>query len=112
MSQGSHQIQTQAQQLAQTLSPHQILVVKLLELPTMELEERVRAEILDNPALEEGKEITEQNHGDEFESDFNEENPYSNEDISLGDYRTEDDILMQLVQNIKVKKSDAVNILT
>ena len=92
MSQGSLQIQTQAQQLAQTLSPHQILVVKLLELPTMELEERVRAEILDNPALEEGKEITEQNHGDEFESDFNEENPYSNEDISLGDYRTEDDI--------------------
>ena len=92
MSQGSHQIQTQAQQLAQTLSPHQILVVKLLELPTMELEERVRAEILDNPALEEGKEITEQNHDDEFEADFNEENPYVNEDISLGDYRTEDDI--------------------
>ena len=92
MSQGSHQIQTQAQQLAQTLSPHQILVVKLLELPTMELEERVRAEILDNPALEEGKEITEQNHDDEFEADFNEENPYVDEDISLGDYRTEDDI--------------------
>ena len=57
MSQGSHQIQTQAQLLAQTLSPQQILVVKLLELPTMELEERVRAEILDNPALEEGKDI-------------------------------------------------------
>ena len=58
MSQGSHQIQTQAQQLTQTLSPQQILVVKLLELPTMELEERVRAEILDNPALEEGKDIS------------------------------------------------------
>ena len=43
MSQGSHQIQTQAQQLTQMLSPQQILVVKLLELPTMELEERVRA---------------------------------------------------------------------
>ena len=57
MSQSSYQIQTQAQQLAQMLSPHQILVVKLLELPTMELEERVRSEILDNPALEEGKEI-------------------------------------------------------
>ena len=55
MSQGSHQIQTQAQQMLQTLSPYQVLVVKLLELPTMEMEERVRAEILDNPALEEGK---------------------------------------------------------
>ena len=90
MSQGSHQIQTQAQQLTQTLSPHQILVVKLLELPTMELEERVRAEILDNPALEEGKEPSEQDH--DIDTDFNEDNLYSNEDLSLGDYRTEDDI--------------------
>ena len=92
MSQGSHQIQTQAQQLLQTLSPQQILVVKLLELPTMELEERVRAEILDNPALEEGREPSEQDHADELDTDFSEENLYSNEDISLGDYRTEDDI--------------------
>ena len=92
MSQGSHQIQTQAQQLTQTLSPQQILVVKLLELPTMELEERVRAEILDNPALEEGKDIFEQDHPEEFDADFNNDNSYTNEDISLGDYRTEDDI--------------------
>ena len=93
MSQGSHQIQTQAQLLAQTLSPQQILVVKLLELPTMELEERVRAEILDNPALEEGKDFSEQDHSDEFEADFNEDETYNNnEDLSLGDYRTEDDI--------------------
>ena len=93
MSQGSHQIQTQAQLLAQTLSPQQILVVKLLELPTMELEERVRAEILDNPALEEGKDFSEQDHSDEFEADFNEDETYNNnEDFSLGDYRTEDDI--------------------
>ena len=90
MSQSSSQIQTQAQMLTQSLSPHQILVVKLLELPTMELEERVRAEILDNPALEEGKEITEQDS--DIDSDFNEEDLYANEDISLGDYRTEDDI--------------------
>lgn len=90
MSQGSHQIQTQAQQLTQTLSPYQILVVKLLELPTMELEERVRAEILDNPALEEGKDPSEQDH--DIDTDYNEDSLYSNEDISLGDYRTEDDI--------------------
>lgn len=92
MSQGSHQIQTQAQQMTQSLSPHQILVVKLLELPTMELEERVRAEILDNPALEEGREPSEQEHADEFDTEFHEEESYDNEDIILGDYRTEDDI--------------------
>ena len=92
MSQGSHQIQTQAQQQLQTLAPYQILVVKLLELPTMELEDRIRAEIQDNPALEEGKEISDQENSEEFETEFNEDNSYSNEDISLGDYRTEDDI--------------------
>ena len=81
MSQGSHQIQTQAQQLTQTLSPQQILVVKLLELPTMELEERVRAEILDNPALEEGKDISELDHSEEFDTDFNDDPSYTNEDI-------------------------------
>ena len=58
MVQGSRQVQTQAQQQVQTLSPQQILAVKLLELPTLELEERIHAELLDNPALEEGKETS------------------------------------------------------
>ena len=53
MRQGNYQIQKQQQ--IQTLSPQQVLAVKLLELPTIELEERVKAELLDNPALEEGE---------------------------------------------------------
>ena len=56
MAQGSRQIQSQAQQQVQTLSPQQILVVKLLELPAVELEDRIHAELLENPALEEGRE--------------------------------------------------------
>lgn len=60
MPQNAYQTQAQTQQMLQTLSPYQILLVKLLELPTMELEERVRAEVLDNPALEEGREPSEQ----------------------------------------------------
>ena len=51
MTQGSKQIQMQAQQQTLMLSPQQILVVKLLELPAVELEDRVRAELLENPAL-------------------------------------------------------------
>jgi RNA polymerase sigma-54 factor len=47
---------------------------------------------MDNPALEEGREPSEQDHADELDTDFSEENLYTNEDISLGDYRTEDDI--------------------
>ena len=61
----SRQVQTQAQQQVQTLSPQQILAVKLLELPTVELEERIHSELLDNPALEEGKEHTEEAEGHE-----------------------------------------------
>ena len=92
MPQNAYQTQAQTQQMLQTLSPYQILLVKLLELPTMELEERVRAEVLDNPALEEGREPSEQDGAEDFDSAFNGGNESDNEDFSLGDYRTEDDI--------------------
>lgn len=95
MTQYSRQVQTQAQQQVQTLSPQQILVVKLLELPTLELEERIHSELLDNPALEEGKEPSEdhEDHEDIFATDEDgEPNSDYGEDLSLGDYRTEDDI--------------------
>ena len=95
MVQHSRLEQTQSQQQIQTLSPQQILAVKLLELPTVELEERIHAELLDNPALEEGKENTEEpgSQEDNYLEDGGEEiNTDSQEDLSLGDYRTEDDI--------------------
>ena len=92
----SRQVQTQAQQQVQTLSPQQILAVKLLELPTVELEERVRSEILDNPALEEGKEPTEETDTEtDYENNTDENGDPITEsanDLDLGDYRTEDDI--------------------
>lgn len=95
MAQSSRQIQSQAQQQVQTLSPQQVLLVKLLELPTIELEERVHAEILDNPALEEGRdpaEIAEDQANDyPTDPDADPDTNY-NEDVSLGDYRSEDDI--------------------
>lgn len=47
------QVQIQSQTQVQTLSPQQVLEVRLLEQSSVELEERVRAELLDNPALEE-----------------------------------------------------------
>lgn len=96
MAQSSRQVQTQAQQQVQTLSPQQILAVKLLELPTIELEERIHAELLDNPALEEGKDTSsaEEDFGDDYNTkdEDGEPNTDAGEDISLGDYRTEDDI--------------------
>lgn len=93
MAQGSRQVQTQAQQQVQTLSPQQILAVRLLELPAVELEDRIRGELLENPALEEGREET---PGDEYANDSEaettqEENGDTDYD-SLSDYLTEDDI--------------------
>ncbi len=91
MAQGSRQVQSQTQQQVQTLSPQQILVVKLLELPAVEMEDRVRGELLENPALEEGKEET----TDEFiaeESEGNEAENEAGDYDSLDDYRTDDDI--------------------
>ena len=95
MAQASRQIQTQTQQQIQTLSPQQILAGKLLELPAVELEDRVRAELLENPALEEGKEATADNDYADDTPDTETESPEDGGDTgydSLGDYLTEDDI--------------------
>ena len=47
------------QKLQQKLSPQQIQVIRMLELPAIELEERIKHELEENPALEEGKESVE-----------------------------------------------------
>ena len=81
------------QKLQQKLSPQQIQLIRLLELPAIELEERVKHELEDNPALEEGKEPV-----DDFERTESEEGGEeipsvdTETDLSLGDYLTEDDI--------------------
>ena len=91
MAQGSRQIQSQAQQQIQTLSPQQILVVKLLELPAVELEDRVHAELLENPALEEGKDESTSDETTPAETSEGETEGDTDYD-SLSDYLTEDDI--------------------
>ena len=93
MAQGSRQVQTQAQQQVQTLSPQQILVVKLLELPAVELEDRIHAELLENPALEEGKEDTaSDDFSENSDTEDSAEDSGANEYDSLSDYLSEDDI--------------------
>ena len=48
--------QSLQQKLLQKLSPQQIQLMKLLQLPTVSLEQRVKEELESNPALDEGKE--------------------------------------------------------
>lgn len=81
----------QQQELKQTqrLSPLQMQVIKLVELNSVEVEDRIKQEIEDNPALE----ISDSNPtGEEDDSRENNEELLSQEDIILGDYFSEDEI--------------------
>lgn len=77
MAQSIIQTQSQQQSTLQTLSPQQLLQVKILELPINELEERVKTEMDDNPALEVSAESDDysanaenEDSGDDEEEDF------------------------------------------
>ena len=96
------------QQLQQKLSPQQIQLIRLLELPTIELEEKVKHELEENPALEEGKDVpddfdqTDTNEPEDTDSDRTNDNE-AEADLSLGDYLTEDDIPDYKLQELRDK---------
>lgn len=98
------ELQTQQQRL----SAQQMLVVSLLQLSTQEMEERVRAEILDNPALEEGMvddvpdsvaaddaespdDTTDELCGDSMGTAEDIDREYADDDDNSSDYRTGSD---------------------
>jgi RNA polymerase sigma-54 factor len=85
--------QVQSQKLLQKLSPQQIQLMKLLQLPTIALEQRIKEEMEMNPALEEGSEADDEPR-DEFENEEYEE-PKSDEnqrdDFALTDYMDDDE---------------------
>ena len=81
------------QKLQQKLSPQQLQVIRLLELPAIEIEERIKKELEENPALEEGKELPEgQDDISQEDSPEMDNGGDADVDISLGDYMSEDDI--------------------
>ncbi|MCL2413931.1 MAG: RNA polymerase factor sigma-54 [Bacteroidales bacterium] len=74
----------------QKLSPQQIQLVKLLQLPTMELEQRIKQELEENPALEEiSKESDSENQDSLSEST---ENTNDSDDFDIRDYLDENDV--------------------
>jgi RNA polymerase sigma-54 factor len=78
--------------LLQKLSPQQIQLMKLIQLPTQAFEERLKQEIEENPALDTGKEESEDIDDDlsnEFEEDTSEKN--ESEDINIEDYLSDDE---------------------
>ncbi|MCM1108424.1 MAG: RNA polymerase factor sigma-54 [Clostridium sp.] len=101
-------IQTQTLQQTQTLSPQQVLLVRLLEMPISELEQRVQNEMMDNGALEEsytrneddpdyGISPDDSHEGDDHSSsdalDAYADTPLAPEQSeALADYRSADDV--------------------
>lgn len=76
--------QQQEQKQVQRLSPLQMQVIKLIELNSVELEDKIKQELEDNPALDE----SDIGHDEVKEGD----DSLTQEEIELGDYPTEDDI--------------------
>ncbi len=78
------------QSLQQKLSPQQIQFIKLLQVPTAELENRIEEELELNPVLEEGE--PEESDEEFNEEEGEEEEPVtSEEDIDIKDYLQDDD---------------------
>lgn len=90
------------QKLLQKLSPQQILLMKLLQIPTVALEQRIKQEIEENPALDESDDLDE---AEEMDQDFDEpieeedntnveeaeETPNSDDEFDFEDYIADDD---------------------
>ena len=78
------------QKLLQKLSPQQIQVIKLLEIPTMLLEQRIKKELEENPILEEGDEIDERQ---DQEEEVTEDDVSKNDDeFTIDDYLNDEDV--------------------
>lgn len=109
-------IQTQSLQQTQTLSPQQVLQVRLLEMPVSELEQRVKNEIIENGALEESDHYKDSD--DSYASDSeSQDEAYDSGDTgmeaysdlisspskelkdALGDYRNSDEVPDYLLKN-------------
>ncbi len=79
--------------LSQKLSPQQIQLMKLIQLPTQAFEQRLKQELEENPALETGKEETEPQ--DEFDDIYDQETDnetINTDDINIDEYLSDDEI--------------------
>ena len=103
--------QSLQQKLLQKLSPQQIQLMKLLQVPTANLEERIKEELEENPALEMGEDEENKESDDEIRDEFEteeeedfdldgSEDEYENPDVSeyivdddgeIADYKMKDD---------------------
>jgi len=94
-----------AHKLEQRLSPQQIQLMKLLQVPTMELDQRIKQELEENPALEEGADENDDDFEEEYDSDDNDSDGEDNDDFDISDY-FDDDVADYKTQANNTSKDD------
>lgn len=82
--------------LSQKLSPQQIQLMKLIQLPTQAFEQRLKEELVENPALESGKEESLETEEYEAEDDYDDYDDFDNEkidtdEINIDEYLSNDE---------------------
>jgi RNA polymerase sigma-54 factor len=82
--------------LSQKLSPQQIQLMKLIQLPTQAFEQRLKEEMNENPALEGGNEEEEEYEKDEFDNeeefdDFDDNDTIEADEINIDEYLSNDE---------------------
>ncbi|MDR0229785.1 MAG: RNA polymerase factor sigma-54 [Flavobacteriaceae bacterium] len=97
--------------LSQKLSPQQIQLMKLIQLPTLAFEQRLKEELIENPALESGKENeveTLDDFADNFNEDFNEfdSEHINTDDINIDEYLSNDETPDYKLQANNYSKDD------
>lgn len=97
--------------LSQKLSPQQIQLMKLIQLPTLAFEQRLKEEMIENPALETGKEsetVDIDDYSDPYESDLSHDDSdhISTEDINIDEYLSNDETPDYKLQANNYSKDD------
>ena len=77
--------------LSQKLSPQQIKLMKLIQLSTLDLEQKIESELGENPALDNGLEER-TDDDDQHDDGYNETEKINSEDIDFDPYLSDDEI--------------------
>lgn len=94
--------------LSQKLSPQQIQLMKLIQLPTQAFEQRIKEELEENPALEDGKEDLEADFDEEFSNnEYDEEGTEAIEaELNVDDYLSDDEVPSYRLQSNNYSADD------
>ncbi len=90
--------------LSQKLSPQQIQLMKMIQLTTLDFEQKLQNEIEENPALENGKE--EIDSLDEYQEDYNDNEVIDTQEIDIEAYLSDDEIPSYLLNSNNYSADD------